>query len=765
MDKLWYKDEAKRWTEALPLGNGRIGAMAFSGAVTEKFMFNEDTLWTGSPKSCLIPEKQSRVSEIKELIKEGKYEEAQELSHKRLVSGSAPASYIPFGSLNITLKKDIDYTVSNLAAISESPLTEVEITNYIRELDMKTATVSSSFLMNGNKISRRSFVSYPDNVFVSEIRSEVPNALHFEAALDCALDHSMKGENDTVTVEGKCCDTFRFTVFATKKPKYVKPEPNDNENIPFGAMMRILTDGFTIARGGVVSVRRATYAVIVMSIRTGFNGWDKLPVTEGKDYMALCEKDIENASKYSFDELYARHLEDYAPKYDRCNVTTGVYDMRATNEIVKQASTGTIPECLPGLLFNYSRYLLLSCSREGTQPANLQGIWSQELEPCWSCGYTVDINVEMNYWSSEMSALPECHKPIFSMLQDLTEAGKNVAENFYESKGWVLPLVSDIWRYSFTSGATPYSMWPVGGLWLCRDIWEHYDYNRDENFLRENINVLEGAMDFLDGWLYENKDGQLTTPASFSPENVYILNGKSTEISGITAMDIGIILDFATNTSKICDIIGGKDELKKKCERIKEKLVPFKITKEGKIMEWNEDFTEQDPGHRHLSPLYGLFPAQVINKNSPFYEPCRKTLETRIANGCGEQGWCSSWIINLFARLGDGKKAYNAVKHMLSNLLYPNLFDQHPPFQIDGNFGFAAGLGEMLVQSDDETITLLPAIYKDMLVGKVKGMRTRGGYTVDFTWDRKYIIDYKVTKDGEEVASGNFVTYPLVIKK
>lgn len=765
MHKLWYEKEASRWTEALPLGNGRIGVMAYSGALSEKFMFNEDTLWTGYPNKDTCPEVSKYMPKLRELIKNRKYEKADKIVTGDML-GFETSKYIPFGMLDIVMKKCADYINPYFSITKVDPVSQIDISNYSRELDLKTATITSSFLMDGNKITRKSFVSFPDNVFVADIRSEYKQALHFDAFLGTSLDCTVKGENDTVTVEGICPVDYKDVMCLFEIPEFKKPETEGKDTIPFGAKLKVLTDGLVISRGSTISVHRATYATLILSIRTGFTKWNESPRANGRKYMEACEKDIENASKFTFDELYTRHLKDYCPKYDRCGVTTGEIDARPTNVLIEEATVDSIPEALPGLMFNFSRYLLLAGSREGTQPLNLQGIWGMELDPMWKCGYTTNINLQMNYWPAEMSALPECHEPLFSMLKDLSVAGKEIAQKYFGTRGWTTFHNSDVWRFCLPAGTLcKFAFWPMCGLWTCRHIWEHYDYNHDKKFLEEHFNVLEGALDFLEDWLYEDENGYLTTTASISPENTFVFNGKILGLAGISAMDIGIITDFTVNLSKICDILGEKDDVKSRCEYIKEHITPFKTTSDGRLQEWNEDFVEADPGHRHISHLYAVHPAQVIKKDSPLFSACKKSMDHRIKHGGASTGWSVAWTINQYARLLDGDAAYKFVKMMFAKSVYPNLFDAHPPFQIDGNFGFASGFGEMLLQSDEDTITLLPAIAVPMNKGTVRGLRARGGYECEFAWDGRTMLYYKVTKDGKEIASDKMCTYPVVINQ
>lgn len=759
MHKLWYKKEALTWNEALPLGNGRLGAMAYSGAVSEKFMFNEETLWGGYPHDRSNPEAQQYIPELKRLVAERKYKEADKLVTEKLI-GTEASAYLPFGTLTVDLKKDSDFSMR--FAPGESSFSETDVSGYSRELDLKTASVVSSFSLNGSKITRRAIVSRPDNVFAAEIKTNAENSLHFDAYFTCAIDHSVKSGIDEITITGRCPADIDYYAKEKGAVKYFYDDSKDT--IPFCGMVKVVSDGSVVCSGGILSVSHASYAVILVSIQTGYSSWCKSPSKDGKDYMALCRADIDQACKYSFDELFHRHLEDYAPLYNRCEISLGEEDHRPTNELLKDCNSEKFPQSLAALMFHYSSYLLLACSREGTQPSNLQGIWNREIMPPWRSDYTVNINTEMNYWSVEMSALPECHAPLFPFLKELSEAGRSSARNHFGANGWVLCHNCDIWRLTSPAGiGAMHAFWPMGGLWLCRQIWEHFDYTQDVEFLKENFETLAGALDFLSDWLYEGPDGCLTTVASTSPENRYLLEGEPVSVSGITAMDIGIITDFVTYTGKICDILGGKDDVKAKCDDIKTHLTPLKTTEDGRIMEWNEDFAESEPGHRHISQLYALHPAGLIHPGDPLFEAARKSLQYRLDNGGGHTGWSNAWIINQFARLRDGESAYHYVKNMFVKSTYENLFDAHPPFQIDGNFGFASGLGEMLLQSAPGEITLLPAISSEMDRGSVRGMRARGGFAVSFSWAEGIITDFCITKGGKEIKSGKNRAYPLKI--
>ncbi len=760
MHTLHYKQEANMWTEALPLGNGRIGAMAFSGIFSERYALNEETLWCGYPHDRSVPEVRRLVPELKKMIQNRAYKEAGKLIEENMI-GTEASTYLPFGDIRIELKRRCDFMASYSSG--QTVLSFDNITDYTRKLDMKTAVVSSSFTYNGNRISRRAFVSYPDQVFAAHICSEQKGELHFDLRFSGALDHTVTCGNKCITVQGKCPADVRYGIHAKDPDALVHEYDDAKDTIPFCCEIKVITDGTCVTAGGTILVCDASYATVLAAIRTGYTAWNEFPSAQGDAYIRKCAEDIRLASEKSFEELLTRHIADYAPLYDRCEISLGDKDARTTDELLA-AAKGEFPPSLAALMFHYNRYLLLASSREGTKPSNLQGIWNSEILPPWRSDYTVNINTEMNYWSAEMCSLPECHRPLFRFLKDAAQAGVASAKHHFDADGWVMCHNSDIWGMSTPAGVSArYAYWPMAGLWFCRHIWEHYDYNRNKAFLEEHFGILSGALAFLNSWLYETKEGVLTTVCSISPENMYLLDGEACAVSGITAMDIGIILDFADYMVKICDILGGKEEIRDRCLYIKEHLAEYKIGSDGRLLEWSEEFAESEPGHRHISHLYGVHPGNSIRPGSPYFDACRKSLDFRLENGGGQTGWSNAWIINQYARMLDGEKAYKYVKNMFRSSAYRNLFDAHPPFQIDGNFGFGAGLGEMLVQSSEEDITLLPAVSREMTKGSVRGMRARGGYEVSFAWQDGRITEYTVSKDGNLYASDKNLPYPLKI--
>ncbi len=760
MHKLHYDKEALAWTEALPLGNGRLGAMAFSGALSERYDLNEETLWCGYPRERSYPEARKHVKEVKDLIRRREFRKANQLIEEKMICTEAD-TYLPFGNIRIDMKKRPDFTIG--CAPGYSALTPQEISAYHRELNLKEAVVSSSFVYNGNRISRRAFVSYPDNVFATEIRSEQKGELHFDLRLNCALDHSVKCGNNFITVTGKCPSDVRYGIHAIDPEACAHEYDLAKDTVPFCGIVKVLTDGTCLPSGGVIFVCDASYATVLVSIRTGYTAWNESPSANGDAYITRCQEDITLASQMGFHTLLSRHLADFKPLYDRCEISFGTPDTRTTDALLSAAKEN-FPQSLATLMFHYSRYLLLASSRPGTQPTNLQGIWNSEVMPPWRSDYTVNINTQMNYWSAEMSALPECHMPLFPFIKDLSQAGRATAKNHFDADGWALCHNTDLWRMTSPAGVKArYAYWPMAGIWFCRHIWEHYAYTEDIAFLEEYFDVFSGALDFLNSWLYEDETGHLTTVCSISPENVYISDGEHIAVSAISAMDIGIILDFTEYTAAICEILGEHEDVKNRCHYISEHLSPYKIGSDGRLLEWSEEFPEVEPGHRHISHLYGLHPGTSIRPGTPVFDACKESLRVRLANGGGYTGWSNAWIINQFARMQDGENAYRYVQNMFRSSTYYNLFDAHPPFQIDGNFGFAAGLGEMLLQCIDNTITLLPAISCEMKTGSVRGMRAKGGYEVSFAWNGDTITQYTISKNGAVVFSGKNVTYPFAI--
>lgn len=702
MKKLWYSSPAACWDEALPLGNGKIGAMFYGSPIFDRLELNEDTLWTGQPVKN-IPYSMETVRKIRECVDDGRYADAEKLTSD-MMTDSCTASYMPYGSLNI----EIESGSSN-------------VTDYYRELDLDNAVARASYKMNGIKIEKTSFVSLADGVLVYNIKTE--RALVFRIYDACVHENNRVCDGSSIKVMGRCPTDITWL------PRTVKYDKN-KESIPFCSITKAIVSGGELATtygGAAVQTVFTKDITVLFAIKTGFNGFDKMPISEGKEYEKECEKCIENASKFTFSELYDRHTSEYKKYFDRVSLEIEGQDFshEPTNERIVKAGEGRVDNGLTTLLFDYARYLTISCSANGSQMANLQGIWNERLVPPWSCNCTTNINTEMNYWHVETCNLPEFHMPLMDLLKDLKKRG-----NYFGLSGWCSCHNNDIWRYNYPSTKNP--QWGLSvfcGFWLCRHIWEHYTHTRDAEFLNEYFDIIEDAISFIKDWSYTDKNGKFAIAPSTSPENQFIFDGKATSVAKNSTYEMSIAYDLVDKAIKMCEILG-KDTGEYK--ELIAKITPFKIGNDGRILEWFEPFEEKELGHRHVSHLYGFFPADIIGEE--YAENVRKSLKVRLENGGGYTGWSNAWNANLFARLGDGKGVSDCIRTMFKQSIYPNMLDKHPPFQIDGNFGICSAICEALMQSHTGKTVYLPALPPEWEHGYFKGFVTRSGEKVDYKW-------------------------------
>ncbi|MBS4220431.1 glycoside hydrolase family 95 protein [Bacillus sp. FJAT-49711] len=741
MNLLTYKKSAKTWTEAMPLGNGRMGAMHFGGVEVEQFQLNEDTLWSGPSRQDKRYDDRESLNKVRKLIDEENYEEAA--SETKNMFGPYSQAYMPLGNLKI------HYLHGDKAQ------------KYERNLKLEEAISTVTYIAGKTEYTREAFISHPHQVLVIQLTSSIENKLNVNITLDSPLKYKISNTEDKLILQGICPENCEPNYVHENELPIVYGEFGDTDAIHCEGRLGVLAEhGEVSSENGVLSITNATKAILYFSVATSFNGFDQLP---GKYFSELTRKNEEllsSAMNISYEQLKAEHIRDYQSLFNRVEFSldhepaAGVLD---TDVRVKKFGANDLG--MIELLFQYGRYLLISSSREGTQPANLQGIWNDSTRPPWSSNYTLNINAEMNYWPAEVTNLAECHRPLLKLVSELAVNGEKMVSKRYGLKGWTAHHNSDIWRKADPVGGNRHgdpiwAFWPMAGPWLCRHLWDHFVFSQDVTYLEnEALPLMKSAADFCLDWLVDDGNGYLTTSPSTSPEHLfYVKTGQVGSVTKGATMDLQLIWDLFTNCIDAAAVLGIEEEWVNKVKEAKDRLYPMQVGKYGQLQEWSIDYEDVEPHHRHVSHLYGVYPGNQIIQG-PLMSAAKQTLNRRGDVGTG---WSLGWKICLWARLKDGERV-NALFQQLFNIvdankeifvgggIYPNLFGAHPPFQIDGNFSYTAGVVEMIVQSHKGYIEFLPALPSTWTKGYIKGIRVQGGFEVDITWDKLQVAAVKIT--------------------